>query len=288
MELLKRLNDSFSACGYEEEVRAVVSDYLSKWYAVSGDTFGNVIATKAGEGQHLAFAAPMDTGGLFLNYEKSAGCYHYVKLSTNVKTNLQNALGRTFDGHKGVFLHHSEEPDQSYLDLGGEPIMLPMVADITVPFAVYGNRVVSRQGALFALLKLAEKLAGCSCAITIAALAQTSLQHRGACGKLPSDADFYTLIEPMEEGRFHMGDGGVLCLKDGVYLMPESLKERFSAFENRCVCECKPSLAATLSKQQGGLRVASVKLPVRGMGTVTETFCPTDIDDLCGKLAALV
>lgn len=287
MELLRRLNDCFAASGYEEEIREVVFEHLSHWYDVSVDALGNVIASKSGAGEHLAFLAPMDTGGVLLNYKKEDTSYYFVKLSPELKANLQDAKGRALDGTVGKFFYVSEQPEKSYFHAESE-LELPMIADVSVSFSVSEERITSRHAALYALLALAERLRAVSSPVTFVALAQTKLRQRGAYGHLPNDVDMHVLIEPLEVGKYHLGDGAIFSLKDGAYLCPERVFERFSAFQNRYVGEDKPSLAAVLSRQGNGRLVASLKIPVRGIGTANETFCLADVKDLCNKLSKLL
>lgn len=286
MELLKTLNNCFSVSGYEDEIRAEVCKELSKHYSVSVDVLGNVIATRAGKGENLAFAAPMDSGGVFLNCEKSAGQYHFVPLSPLVKMPTAHALGRTYDGHHGVF-SVSQDKENSYFDLGTECAKLPTVADIKVPFCRIGEYVLSRHGALYTLLRLAEKLSGSDRNLTFVALAQTMLRHRGAYGLLPQEPEIYTLIETAENDRLLPGDGAALCLKEGSYLMPEEVGTRFYMFKKRVVFEADSSLAATVAKQKNGRMVASLKIPVLEKGTSTERFLIRDVNELCEKLVTL-
>lgn len=288
MELLRRLNDSFSASGYEDEIRTVVCEYLSQWYDISVDVLGNVVASKKGVGETIVFAAPMDTGGVFLNCRKEENSYYYVKISSEAKTDPKDAKGRTFDGATGMFVQNRDHPEYSHFVSNGGSIALPSIADILVPFSASEKRVTSRQAALYALLLLAEKVHMLPFSFTFVALAQTMLRQRGAFGRLPQDAAFCVVLEPLEAGRYQPGDGAVLCLKDGVYLCPEQVRMKFSTFKKYYVSEEKPSLSAALAKQGRGHLVASVKIPVRGIGTKDETFCPSDIHDLCHRLFGLV
>ncbi len=288
MELLKQLNESFSVCGYEEEIREVVARFLSKYYDVHVDRLGNVIAHKAGTGEHLVFLSPMDVPGAFLNVEKEDGSYFYTKLATDFKVS-DGCNGRSADGVCGSFHKDEKHPEGSFFKTSDGVIKVPSVAEVTVPFSIEGKSVTTRNGALFAMLKLSEQLCADDRSLTFVALAQTALRHRGAYGEIPVGADAYTLIELCENDRFKVGDGAILCLKDGAYIMPLVLKQRFaSCFENRLVCEEKPSLAATLMKQKGGFMVASMKIPVVRRGTDRETVSLADIDDLIARTLDVV
>ena len=84
-----------------------------------------------------------------------------------------------------------------------------------------------------------------------------------------------------------LGNGAILCLKDGSYLCPDYVKTKIGAYNNKLVCEEKPSLAFELSRQEHGRMVASVKIPAKGIGTTAERFCMDDVLDLCDRLASL-
>ncbi len=281
MELLKRLNESFSASGYEEEIKSVVVDYLSQWYAITSDALGNVIATKKGTEEHLVFCAPMDSGGYYLNHEKDDKAYSFTKLSSASKGKVDSAKARTYSGIKGTF---SEDGKTFVSD---EKLVLPTVADIIVPFSVSEYRINSRHGDLYGLLLLAERLKNVPQEITVVALAQTSLRQRGVFGMIPASADLYVLIELLENRHVSLGDGAVLCLKDGAYICPQTVKEKICMFDKMYVGEEKPSLAFELSRQGHGRRVASIKIPAKKIGTTEETFCMGDVFNLCNKLTSL-
>ncbi len=284
MELLRRLNNSFSASGYEDEIRAVVCEHLSKWYDVKVDVLGNVIATRGTEGKHFAFLAPMDTGGYYLNHQKCEGAYHCTKIARTSDTNLNGLLGCTFSGKKGTF---AQEKDEILFLLDKEETTLPDVADIMVPFSVSEHRITARHADLYAMLLLAERLKDAPLTVSFVALAQTTHRRRGAYGTLPKEADLYVLIEQLENEKFRHGQGAILCLKDDRYLCPKVVKNNCAMFENRYVCEEKGTLASALACQDHGRLVASVKIPTSNIGTQNERFSLADVNDLCDKLVAL-
>lgn len=288
MELLKQLNDAFSVCGYEDEIREVVKKYFSKHFNVYVDRLGNVIARKEGKGKHFVFLAPMDVPGAFLNVQKEEDEFFSTKLSGTFKV-TEDCSARTNNGTSGRFFVDEKRPEHAYYKSEGESVDLPAVAEISVSFSKDGERVTSRHGALYALMKLSEEVCGEDSSFTFVALAQTSLRQRGAYGDIPDGADCYTLIEQYENERFKLGEGAILCLKDGGYVMPLSLKNCFVRyFENLLVCDEKPSLAGTLCRQRGGRRVASVKLPVSGWRTQNETFSLKDIDGFVELMVDIV
>ena len=288
MELLRQLNKSFSVCGYEDEIQEVVRNYFSQKYDVRVDQLGNVIAHKGGRGAHYVFLAPMDVPGAFLNVKKEGDSYFYTKLTPSFKT-TNGSSGRSREGIEGVFCVDEKKPELSHFKTDGLVIKLPTVAEVTVPFSFENNFVKSRHCALYSILKLSEKLCEEKTTVTFIALAQTSLRNRGAFGAIPQGADCYFVIEPYENEHFKVGNGSILCLKDGEYIMPLVLKERLKhRFENLLVCEDKQSLSGCLAKRKGGCMVASVKLPVADLRTDKEQFSFKDVDDLISRIGDIV
>src|SRR3954470_11611876 len=68
-ELLARLSEASGIGGYEDEVRAIVLDYLAGTDAkTSVDNMGNVIAIRGTSGPLIALSAHMDEIGFLVNY----------------------------------------------------------------------------------------------------------------------------------------------------------------------------------------------------------------------------
>ncbi len=81
MELLKKLTQTYSPSGNEEEIAGVISE-IAKPFAdeIYSDNMGNLIVHKKGSGKKILFAAHMDEIGLLANYIDEKGFIRFSAL----------------------------------------------------------------------------------------------------------------------------------------------------------------------------------------------------------------
>jgi endoglucanase len=82
VELLERLSNAFGPCGFEEEVRDVIRDYVEPLIdEVRVDTLGNLIATRHGaDDMTLMIDAHMDEIGFMINWIEPNGFLRFTTI----------------------------------------------------------------------------------------------------------------------------------------------------------------------------------------------------------------
>lgn len=132
-QFLKTLTEAHGIPGYEDEIRAVLRDYMSPLGSVTQDKLGSLICQQAGDGPKVMLAGHMDEIGFmvgnitkegFLRFQQLGGWWDQVLLGHRViiKTHKGDVVGVI--GAKPPHMLSAQERDkvvtkkEMYIDIG--------------------------------------------------------------------------------------------------------------------------------------------------------------------------
>ncbi len=132
-QFLKTLTEAHGIPGYEDEIRAVLRDYMSPLGSVTQDKLGSLICQQAGDGPKVMLAGHMDEIGFmvgnitkegFLRFQQLGGWWDQVLLGHRViiKTHKGDVIGVI--GAKPPHMLSAQERDkvvtkkEMYIDIG--------------------------------------------------------------------------------------------------------------------------------------------------------------------------
>lgn len=132
-QFLKALTEAHGIPGYEDEIRAVLRDYMSPLGSVTQDKLGSLICQQAGDGPKVMLAGHMDEIGFmvgnitkegFLRFQQLGGWWDQVLLGHRVivKTHKGDVVGVI--GAKPPHMLSAQERDkvvtkkEMYIDIG--------------------------------------------------------------------------------------------------------------------------------------------------------------------------
>ena len=150
-ELVKLLNSAHGPSGDEGNVRDLIASYAAPYAdGIFGDTMGNLIVRKKGNGPRVMFAAHMDSIGFIVTHIEKEGYLRVGRLGGITPTDVSYIPVRFKNGVKGVLAPEAKADfgklklDDCYIDIGAkdeeEAKSLVRVGDT----AVYDTTVIRR------------------------------------------------------------------------------------------------------------------------------------------------
>ena len=155
--LIKKLTETFSPSGYEENIRAVIMEEIKDLAdEIRVDALGNLIARKGSGGKKIMLAAHMDEIGIMVNHVDENGFARFSSVGGVFPHTLVGARVQFINGVKGVIgAHIFTRPvkmimgNKMYIDTGAtgpknSPIQVGDVAGFERPFLDLGNRLIAK------------------------------------------------------------------------------------------------------------------------------------------------
>ena len=79
-QFLKALTEADGVPGYEEEIRAVLREYMEPLGSITQDKLGSLICNQPGDGPKVMFAGHMDEVGFMVTHITKDGFLKFVQL----------------------------------------------------------------------------------------------------------------------------------------------------------------------------------------------------------------
>lgn len=306
MDLFKKLCNSFTAPGKEQEVAGVIKEYLDeKADDIYTDNLGNLIVRIGDEGENkekTAVFASIDAPGLVVTYIEENG---KVRVSPLGNCDYRSAsCSAVTDGHiSGILVPDNKEAesvDKSHVDFGFSDSKEAKGNLSEGDVLFFGNRVVNLQNALFAGAGL-----GMKAVVTAVCLAsekikksddkclylvfstQSLLNNRGAYPACFGVNCSKALCVSTFSGKgfgVKVLDKSLVCdreLTDIVYKASKKVTDNVE----KVVSSTEMSDAGKVQSAKAGVRTASVMLPVKNLGSLVETVSQKDICTLSDIIA---
>ncbi len=209
LDVFEKIIKAPGVSGYEEPVREAIKEIVSQYGDTRVDNMGNLILELPGDGPHIAVVAHMDEIGMvvsnieedgYLRVMKIGGVKDSLLLGRHVTIHTESGSVNGVIGHKAPHLTTDKDKKDeivpwtsTFVDIGvsskeeAEKMGVDVPNPITFlkPFRKLGKDVISGRGldnrvGCYALIKLAEKLAGANKHISLVWSVQEEIGLRGA------------------------------------------------------------------------------------------------------------
>lgn len=323
MELLKKLTQTYSPSGSEEQIRALIESEISSYAdEIYTDNLGSLIAHKKGPGKRIMLSAHMDEIGLLVNYIEDngylrfspvGGIMPYCALYQSVV--FQNGTRGTVAYEEKIDLKKEFDITKMYIDIGASDakeaegmISLGDCAVFCGDFIQNGDVVTSKamdnRAGVYVLIRVLKQLKDAKNDLYFVFSTQEELGLRGA--KAAANAispDIGLAVDVTDTGdtpncnrmAVKLGKGACIKLMDNSIITHKVVNDALKASAERVSADVQYEVltaggtdAGAIHTSGTGVMTGAVSIPTRYIHTPRETVSMNDIADAVDIIADFV